>query len=228
MGLINRLLSFFGRNNQKQTKIIATDASGNVQTLDPTDILMITPTIENTFPEFEKTSGINNLQIFEDDWRQIEFISKDQKGSIDQEIDSINYIFEHEMHQGPGYSAFKKVHVRRLITKPILLSFDRVKEYLVDTASEMAGITVNGNGGQIKNGFSISSKGLNYYGLRDDTNNVSILCFYGADTDEDLAKSIDNVSRLLATEHLYLVDWVHRKIVDEKNIKDFFGANDSR
>ncbi len=228
MGLISVLLSLFGCNNQKENKIIATDSSGNIQTINPKDILMTIPTIENTFPDFENKTDSNNLKILEDDWRQIEFISKDQKTSIDQEIDSITYIFEHEMHQGKDYSAFKNLHVRRLITKPISLSFEKFKSYLGDAKNEIAGITVNGNNGQIKNGFSISSEGLNYYGVKDKNNNVSVLCFYGADTDNDLVKSIDKISKLLAIEKLYLVDWINRKVVDEKNIKDFFKLNDSK
>jgi hypothetical protein len=228
MGLIGGLLSLFACNNQKESKIIATDSSGNVQTINPNELLMTIPTIENTFPDFENKTDSNNLNILKDDWRQIEFISKDQKTSIDQEIDSITYIFEHEMHQGKDYSAFKNLHVRRLITKPISLSFEKVKYYLGDTKNEIAGISVNGNGGQVKNGFSISSEGLSYYGVKDDNNNVSVLCFYGADTDKDLVRSIAKVSKLLATEKLYLVDWIHRKVVDEKNIKDFFKLNDPK
>jgi hypothetical protein len=228
MGLLSGLLSFFGCNNQNESKIIATDSSGNVQTINSNELLMTIPTIENTFPDFENKNDTNNLKILEDDWRQIEFISKDQKTSIDQEIDSITFIFEHEMHQGKDYSAFKNLHVRRLITNPISLSFEKVKNYLGDTKNEIAGITVNGNGGQVKNGFSISSEGLNYYGIKDDNNNVSVLCFYGADTDRDLAKSTDKISKLLATENLYLVDWIHTKLIDEKNIKDFFKLNDPK
>ena len=228
MGFISGLISFFGCNNPKESKIIATDSSGNVQTINPKDILMTIPTIENTFPDFKNKTDTINLEILEDDWRQIEFISKDQKTLIDQEIDSITYIFEHEMHQGKNYSAFKNLHVRRLITKPILLTFEKMRDYLGDTKNEIAGITVNGNSGQVRNGFSISSQGLNYYGIKDDNNNISVLCFYGADTDKDLANSIDKVSRLLSTENLYLVDWIHRKIVDEKNIKGFFKPNDNK
>lgn len=227
IGFASGLLSFFGCNNNKESKIIATDSSGNVLTIDPNELLMTIPTIENTFPDFENKTDTNNLIILEDDWRQIEFVSKSQKTLIDQEIDSITYIFEHEMHQGKDYSAFKNLYVRRLITKPISLTFEKVKSYLGDPKNEISGITVNGNNGQVKNGFSIFSQGLNYYGIRDDNNNVSVLCFYGADSGDDLVKSIDKVSKLLATENLYLVDWIHRKIVDENNIKNFFKHDDS-
>jgi hypothetical protein len=228
MGLFSGLLSFFGCNNQKESKIIATDSSGNVQTISPKDILMTIPTIENTFPDFENKTDINNLKILEDDWRQIEFVSKDQKALIDQELDSITYIFEHEMHQGKDYSVFKNLHVRRLITKPISLTFEKIKSYLAGAKNEVAGITVNGNSGQVKNGFSISSQGINYYGVKDDKDNVSVLCFHSAGTDKDLINSIDKVSKFLAMENLYLVDWIGRSIVDEKNIKNFFQPNSSK
>jgi hypothetical protein len=76
MGLLSGLLTFLGCNNPKQNKIIATDTSGTVQTINPNELLMTIPTIENTFPDFENKTDTNNLKILEDDWRQIEFISK--------------------------------------------------------------------------------------------------------------------------------------------------------
>lgn len=227
-GLVSGLLLLAGCNNQNESKITATDSLGNVQTINPNELLMTIPTIENTFPGFEDKTDTNNLKIPEDDWRQVEFISKDQKALIDREIDSITYIFEHEMQQGKDYAAFKDLHIRRLITKPVSVSFEKLTNYLGETKTGIAGITITGNSGQIKHGFSISSEGLHYYGIKDENNHVSVLCFYGADTDQDLVKSIDKVSKLLATEKLYLVDWIHRKVVDEKNIGDFFKVNEPK
>ena len=57
--------------------------------------------------------------------------------------------------------------------------------------------------------------GMNYYGLKDNKNNVTVFCLYGADSDEALAKSVDRVSKFLGTENLFLVDWIHRKIVTD-------------
>lgn len=220
IALISCVLTFLSCNNHKQNKMIATDNSGNVQTINPNDLLMTVPTIENTFPDAENKTDSNNLKILEDDWRQIEFVSKNQKALVHQEIDSITYIFEHEISKGKDYSAFKKLHVRRLITKPVSIVFEKIKSYLGNPKSDVAGITVNGNNGQVQNGFSMSSKGLNYYGVKDNSNNVSVLCFYGADTEKDLVKSTDKLAKFLEQENLYLVDWIHRKVIDEKNIKD--------
>jgi hypothetical protein len=183
---------------------------------------MTIPTIENTFPAFENKTDTNNLTLIEDDWRQVEFISKGQKDLIDKALDSINYIFDHEMHHGKDYSAFKKLHVRRLITNPISISFDRLLELLGDNKREIAGISITGNDGQVKDGFFLSSNGMNYYGLKDDKNNVSVFCLYGAQSDEALQKSIDKVSKFLAIEKLYLLDWIPRKVIDEKNIRSSF------
>jgi hypothetical protein len=140
IGLLSGLLILLCCNNSADGKIIATDSSGNIHIIDPKELLMTIPTIENTFPEFENKTITNNLDLLEDDWRQIEFISKDQKGLIDQEIDSIKYIFEHEMHQGKDYSAFKNLHVRRLITNPIAISFDKLLVYLNEAKQIESGI----------------------------------------------------------------------------------------
>jgi hypothetical protein len=225
MGLISWLHAFLACSDPKDNRIIRSDSSGNLLTIDPNEVLMTIPTIENTFPEFENNTNTNNLQIIEDEWRQIEFITKDQRPLIDQEIDSITHVFDNEIHQGKDYLAFKNLHVRRLITKPTEISFEKIKAVFGGRANVMAGITINGNLGQVKNGFSLNSNGLHFYGVKDDHGMVVTFCFYGADSDKDLVNSIDKVSKFLATENLYLVNWINRKIVNEKNVRDFFVPN---
>ncbi len=79
------------------------------------------------------------------------------------------------------------------------------------------GLQLTETSDRLKTGFNISSEGLNYYGIKDYNNNISVLCFYGADSDKDLVNSIDKVSKMLATENLYLVDgyteksWTRKK-----------------
>lgn len=222
MGLISGLLAILSCNNSRTTKVITADSSEAVQTINPNNVLMTIPTIENTFPTFEDATDSNNLKLIEDDWRQVEFVSKDQKALIDRELDSINYIFEHEMHQGKDYSAFKRLHVRLLITNPISISLDKLLKLLSDNNKVLSGISISGNVGQVKDGFSLSSDGMNYYGLKDDRNNVSVFCVYGAQSNEAWKKSIDRISKFLEKENLFLVDWVHRSVIDETNIKRFF------
>ncbi len=221
-GLFSGLFTILGCSNFNDNKIIFTDSSGQIQKINPNEILMTIPTIENSFPEFIDKSDTNDLKILEDDWRQIEFISKNQKQLIDREIDSINYIYEHELHKGKDYFAYKKLHVRSLLANPVSISLDKVLKYLGDTNKKIAGISVNGNNGQVKNGFSISSKGINYYGITDNTNTVLALGWYGSDNNEALQGSVNMIAKFLLEEDLYLVDWINMKIIDEKNISLFF------
>jgi len=78
-------------NSSESTSIQKEDS---IQRMDPNDILMTIPTIENTIPSTSQTTVDSiNLEITEDDWRQVEFISTDFIVQINQEIDSINNIF---------------------------------------------------------------------------------------------------------------------------------------
>ena len=210
------LTLLLGCHNSGKEKAIAKD-SGRLQTIDPKDVLMTVPTIENAFPDFEKNSDTNNLNILEDDWRQLEFISKDQKRLIDEEIDSISYIFDHELHQGKDYYAFKRLYVRNLIPAPINLPSAHFLAALGNGNEKLTGVSVRNYNGQIKNGFSITLGGVYYYGRLDDGNNIVTLCIYAAESDEDLQNSIERLSKFLGTKNLYLVDWEHRTVLDEKN-----------
>jgi len=93
------------------------------------------------------SSACDLLPIPEDDWRQIEFISKDQKSSIDTEIDSINYIFEHKIHKGPHYVSFKEIRVRRLIKQPLSIPIGRILNYLGDGEIKQSGLNILNNSG---------------------------------------------------------------------------------
>ena len=131
IGILSGVLAFSSCSDQKKGKLITTTgSSGQDTTINVNDILFTVPTIENAFPDFENKTDSSSLQIPEDDWRQIEFISKDQKSSIDTEIDSINYIFKHKTHKDAGYVGFKEIRVRTLIKQPLSIPVDRILNYL--------------------------------------------------------------------------------------------------
>ena len=73
MSILTTILTFLGCKNSSPKK---TD-NKEIQMINTEDILMTLPTIENSLPT-TNNKGIDslNLNIFEDDWRQLEFISK--------------------------------------------------------------------------------------------------------------------------------------------------------
>lgn len=177
-------------------------------------------------PDFEDKTDTTNLQFHEDDWRQIEFLSKTQKSSIDKEIAKIKDIFDNHSHKSDTYIAFKEVAVRDLITQPLTIEFHKIKSYLSDKDILISGVSLQNNPGQVINGFSFSANGIDYYGQLDGNNKVKWLCIYSDESKESLKSSIERLSKLLKSENLYLVDWRQMKVFDETNIKNDFVTDD--
>lgn len=225
MGLLSGLLTFFGCGDKAEKTNVQQDTS-NVKTINLNDILYTTPTLENALPEFEDKMDASNMQFHEDDWRQIEFLSKDLKSSIDKEITKIKDVYDNHSHKGDTYTAFKKVTVRDLITQPLSIDFSELQACLSDKKLTINGLSLHNNPGQVKNGFSFSANGIDYYGQLDDTKKVKWFCIYSVDSQESMKASIDKLSKLLATENLYLVDWRQMQVFDETNIKTDFVINE--
>ena len=57
---------------------------------------------------------------------------------------------------------------------------------------------------------------------------VSVFCLYSIASDKALEQLIERVSTFLSTENLYLVDWIQRKTIDEKTVKDYFVPKESK
>jgi hypothetical protein len=206
MGILSGLLSFFSCDNSKQSKIITTTESGKDTTINVNDILFSIPTIENAFPNFEGEVDSTGLSILEDDWRQIEFISKDQMSSINTELDSINYIFDQKSHRGPNYIGFKDIYVRKLIKTPLFIPISTIITYLGDPDIKISGLNIFNNIGKVKNGF----------------------CLYEAEPDEFLSGSIERISKFLKSQNLLLVQWTHAKVFNENNIQELVSDFDGK
>lgn len=217
MGLLTGLLGLFSCGDINSSDKKSQDTNTSEQKMDLDNLLYTTPTIENVLPEFTEKTEVCAF-FHEDLWRQIEFISKDQKSSIDKEIAKIKDIYDNHSHKGGDYMGFKNIAVRDLITKPISIDFSKLKSYLTDKPIKMQGLRLENNPGQVKGGFYFSIDGVNYYGLVDN-NIVKTFCIYSADSDQELKSSTDKLSILLKTENLYLVDWRVMNVFDETNIK---------
>jgi hypothetical protein len=215
MGLISGLLGLLGCGS----KAVKNSTTDSVQTLNLNDILFTTPTLENALPDFEDKTDTTNLQFHEDDWRQIEFVSKSQKELIDKEIAKIKDIFDNHLHKGDTYTAFKKVAVRDLINQPLTIDFSLVKTFLTDEKLVVRGLSLENNAGQVRNGFSFIARGIEYYGQFDDNGKVKWLGIYSVESNESLKSSIPSLTRLLTDLNLYLVDWRQMKVFDEQSIK---------
>ena len=217
MGLLSGLLGIFGCGENKTSNKEIKNDTANIQTINPNDILFTTPTLNNALPDFKEKTDTCSF-FHEDEWRQIEFISKSQKASIDKEIAKIKYIIDNQSHKGESYVGYKNVAVRDLIIEPLSVDFTKLKSYLTDNSIKIQGLGLDNNPGQVKGGFFFNVNGVNYYGLVDN-NIVKTFCIYSADSEQDLKASTGNFAKFLATEKLYLVDWRAMHVFDETNIK---------
>ncbi len=78
MGLLSGLLGIFGCGDNNTTDKATKNDTTKIQTINPNHILFTTPTLNNALPDFkEKTDTFSFFH--EDEWRQIEFVSKSQK-----------------------------------------------------------------------------------------------------------------------------------------------------
>jgi hypothetical protein len=93
-----------------------------VTTVNPQDILFSTPTLNDAIPALVSSSVPRDrwYQMHEDDWRQFEFVSASYRAEISGELEAIDRIWkEKSVPLGDQGTAFRSVHVRKRIAKPI-------------------------------------------------------------------------------------------------------------
>ncbi len=197
-----------------------------VKMIDPDDILFSMPTIEDSLPRIveSSTSDIAMLEIHEDDWRQLEFISRDHQENIDKEMEQIQQIFDNEAVEAEieveteveTILAFNEIHVRQLIPRPINkpFTFNKLSEYFNADLTK-GNLKFQGYSGVVENAFYIKIDGIEYYG-QTENNKIVVLCLYNADSKEDLINSIVKLTNLLISENLLLVDWMRRRVIGNK------------
>ncbi|NQT15237.1 MAG: hypothetical protein HQ582_20945 [Planctomycetes bacterium] len=92
--------------------------------MDPSDILFSTPTLNDALPELADVLADDAcIRMHEDDWRQFEFVSSAFAEELLTELSAIDAIWkEHGVPIGDGH-AFRAVHVRKAIPRPLGIPF---------------------------------------------------------------------------------------------------------
>ncbi len=208
------LPGLFSCNSKNDNKTTQQDSTSKEQ-IEVNKVLYTTPTIPNTMPDFkEKTDS--GVIIHEGYWRQFEFVSKDQKNSIDKEFVKIQDIMDNYKIDSGTYG-YKKVAVRDLIPQPMSVDFSKLISYFPPNTIKLQGLGIENNPGQVRNGFFFSVEGISYFGILDN-GKVKTFCIYSADSDAEMKEATVYLSTLLSTEKLYLVSWEGRKLYDETTI----------
>jgi hypothetical protein len=176
-----------------------------IEFIDPSKLLYSLPTIENSiFDSCQTENYENTYKIHEDDWRQLEFISRNLLDDVNSEFTKIHDIYQN-YRAGVGFS---KVHIRQAVPNP-----------LTKTKLDLENILSDFNPKHIYDGFSSSNRtlarnsfafeiefGVVIFGTKSDSGYVNTLCIskFNLENHEYDAFCIKN--------DLILVDWIKTTI----------------
>jgi hypothetical protein len=135
-----------------------------VQLMDPREILFSLPSICDAIPgvSIQPLTG-GEFALAEDDWRQLEFVSRELAGEADEEIAKIRLIHENASVEGVGW---KEIHIRTKPEIPIArnLTLAGLAKAL-NVLPEPGGVTYHGAQARITDGYSLRIGGLILYGV---------------------------------------------------------------
>jgi len=198
MGLFDKV---FGKRKKQEDNI------PKPELINTADILFTIPTVSNEFPPITDTSVTVkfDISIFDDDWRQNEFLNFSSLPLIEVEIKGIKNIWDNHSKKFEGkFTAFTKCHVRNTIGEPNLeIKLAQLSEALVK--AEIGILKKNGN--YVSNSFSLKTTNTDYYGI---VNNglVTQLCI--SQWNDNTTQEIFTLTKLF---NLVFVNWYHCDIL---------------
>lgn len=180
------------------------------QMVAPQDILYTLPTICNDLGALVATvsSDSQNFEMHEDDWRQIELISKTHSKEIETELAGVEEVIRTKCVN----SAFQAIFVRKLIKSPlrgVQLTRSELDSYF-SCRTRYDGIayyvTSGTIPGAVKNGFAFQADSDSVaYGIETD-GRVDVVGLQIPVTAK-IDKLIDSLALVLSEKELLFVDW---------------------
>jgi hypothetical protein len=181
-----------------------------VTMVDPSTILFSLPTITNDAlpPIAAGSSKLDRdvIEIHEDDWRQIEWVSASFSDAAASDLDAIRLIYEHHRAE----YGFRQLHLRRAIPVPLedrQLRLEDLRAALGPHARWLVGFAYRGVAGIIESSFAVRLiSSIEMYGVAPE-GLVQALCFANTATNNAPRPDVENLARLAATHDLILADW---------------------
>ena len=185
-----------------------------VEKVDPKEILFSLPTIENELPRTSSLSSGTGTMVFrlnEDEWRQVEFVSRSLADAISSELRGIQGIFDNAtVELSKGVRAFKEVHARKSVPSPIVtnLPYSELLAALPVNAICYSRCGFYDSGHIVAEGFAHGLPGAVLYGYKE-AGRVKVLGLSLAAGVEGRSRECTTVvlQKLMETNELLLVDW---------------------
>jgi hypothetical protein len=204
--------------------ITDTDA---ITTMDPTDILFTTPTLNDAIPATIQGSTVSPdcIQLYEDDWRQFEFIPRSLKPDVDAELADISAVWDgHSVSLGDAGTAFNQVHVRKRIPNVLAIPMP-LAEFESFIGQKAKPMTFFGYSEVLRDVHAVAiDKLIVYAEIQGDT-----ITTFGVDAVDQFTLPPEFAKRLsdfVRTHDLMLVHWRSRTLLESnQDVMRYFGIN---
>ena len=196
-----------------------------IEHVDPSKILFSLPTVSNDLPGIEPGSTKIDkrvIELHEDDWRQVELVSRSLQPQIDEEIAGIERIHR-DQRVGPG---FKNVHVREEIPSPIAtaIALPELREACGRQATWLDGIALHGVAGLVERGFAVKLiSSIELYG-QCQGDRITVLALQNRVMNNSADHDLESLAAFFARQELSLVNWCAAQQIDPltEEFKAFF------
>jgi len=175
-----------------------------IEKVNPSDVLFSLPSICDRIPPVGNGPLAGDECILaEDDWRQLELVSRQFAAESDAEIEAIRRIHEQERAE----VGWRKIHVRRRPDPPIAAGLTRTDIDRAFGGIAFRGISYRGAGSPIVSGYSFrGADGLECYGIEED-GRVTVLGIVQDAPASPPARSAEALAEIAREFDLDLVHW---------------------
>lgn len=193
-----------------------------LQRVSPQELLFSLPTICDALPAVDAPSSTSTepLVLHEDDWRQVELVSRGLAPAVETELDAIRRVYTRHGHRGADdrIVAFREIHVRSITSIAYPLSWPRLRDLLPAADHEYAGVQFSGSTGLVVGSFALGFGPLTCYGIleEDQAPVVGLHLTAGAG-----AVPVAALQAVLRGFDLAVVDWCRCVIVDADHLADY-------
>jgi hypothetical protein len=201
-----------------------------ISLMNPKDILYTLPTICSAIPAIAPGTSRHSKQVFEiheDDWQQIEFVSRIYGDAIDTQLAEIRRIYDEASTDNGDFLAFKRLAPRMQITNTISSAIPLSQLVaLLPEPQLYDGISYPQELGLIKGGFAYKVSNSILYGQA--TNGlVQILALHGMPGESEAVPALAPAfASMMSRYELYLVDWCTMTLLEPeaRAIQDYLHA----
>jgi hypothetical protein len=202
-----------------------------ISMMDPQDILYTLPTICDAIPALTPGTDRRDKQVFEiheDDWQQVEFVSRSHQDAIDAQLAAIKRIYDEASSKSGDFLTFKNIALRSALTAPISSEIPLAQLLSRFPASTLYdGVSYPKEIGLVDGGFAFRLAGLTVYGQAIAGFVQTLALHAGPGAIEGIPELMSVLAGIMSRYDLYLVDWCTMTVLapEAAAIQDYLQAH---